>query len=308
MCLTVYRYCAAVDAAAKPGKGGASLLPRVLLSSLEDLLERLTGTPSANPVNSFAGRKPAKPGLDKIGSWIEGRLTKFIAGDEVANSAPANPVAIVPVKNGTQAPVGPFSHFSTISPGASGQISRTTSVADFQAPNGQLVVQPYSRSSSPVVPTPSQWGTDHAPEFSSSSAYHDQYASSSGTGFAPLAPRGVSREIFRDDDEFGVADETSKRQPDLYGDQNDSLKSMAYLSLGSESTGRTDSAYEPTHANGGDDDEDLGFGNTSLSRGRTPRPQGEGSEGTRSSESKPAETQQPRTKDSAANASSGKGW
>lgn len=121
------RYCAAIEAGAKPLTKSAqtqSLLPPAFMASLEDLLERLTGTPSINPANVLGGgRKSSKPGFDKLGSWIEGRLTKFIAGEEGEKMAP-KPAAL-----GGKAE-GPFAHFSSVSPDPSGSISRNPSMAD----------------------------------------------------------------------------------------------------------------------------------------------------------------------------------
>lgn len=269
--LTPHRYCSAVEAASKPIKNGPPLMPRAFLASLEDLLERLTGTPSANPANIFGGRKPAKPGFDKLGSWIEGRLTKFIAGEEDANSAPAKPAAAPPAKGSSQAPVGPFSHFSTISPGASGQVSRATSIADFHNQNGHLDVQPDSRRTSPRVLSQAQFGAEHTREpSSSSSSYGEQCASQDGapSGFAPWGLSRNPSQIYAD----RLDDDTPQGEP---SEDHGLLNPMAHLSLASGRDGPSPSSYEPKRPSGGDDDEDLGFGNTSLSRSRTPRPSGE---------------------------------
>ncbi len=268
--LTVYRYCAAISAAAKPGKGGPALMPRPMLASLEDLLERLTETPSANPVNILGGRKGGKPGLDKLGSWIEGRLTKFIAGEDHQESAPTKPIAAPPTKGGFQTQVGPFSHFSTISPGASGQISRATSMADFHAPNGQLAVQPDSRRTSPSVPQ-GGWGNDHGRESSSSSSmYGDQYSSHAGVSSA-FSSRGATQDVpLENDDERDT--QTGYGRSDSYGDDEDLLNPMEQQSARKRLNGSASPSYEPKNLNGADDDEDLGFGNASLSRARTPRP------------------------------------
>lgn len=52
----------------------------------------------------------SKPSLDGIGSWLEGRLTKFIAGEgEIAEESSGN---VTTSKTGF---VGPFSHYSAIS-------------------------------------------------------------------------------------------------------------------------------------------------------------------------------------------------
>jgi len=71
----------------------------------------------------------ARPSLDSIGNWLEGRLTKFIAGDE------ATPVANegVAVKE-QKSFAGPFTHYSTI-----------TSTAPSTSSSPQpTVINPYS--------------------------------------------------------------------------------------------------------------------------------------------------------------------
>ena len=53
----------------------------------------------------------AKPSLDTIGSWLEGRLTKFIAGEGEEEKSPE---ATHVIKEGSSA-AGPFSQYSVIS-------------------------------------------------------------------------------------------------------------------------------------------------------------------------------------------------
>lgn len=71
-----------------------------------------------------------KPSLDGIGSWLEGRLTKFIAGEgEDSPATTAHPGV-------SQGAHGPFSHYSTIS-----------SAAPSTAPSPQpSIVNPYTLS------------------------------------------------------------------------------------------------------------------------------------------------------------------
>lgn len=228
------RYCTAVETASKPGKNQPQILSPALLSSLEDLTERLTGTPSANPARLIGGRK-AKAGL---GSWIEGRLTKFIAGEEDA-LAPAKPAPAAAKDSG--APIGPFSHFSTISPAASGGPSRNLSTNDFEG-NG------YGRTSSSSSLYDADYTAQPAAQASYSSWSHDQ-----------------ETEPTADDD-----------TPTGNDDEAEFINPMAALSLGARGTAPSD--YQPPASSSHnriepeDDDEDMGFGNSSLSRGRTPRP------------------------------------
>jgi hypothetical protein len=60
--------------------------------------------------NSWISGKLAKPSLDSIGGWLEGRFTKLVTGDNDASS----PSTDHPKASDHQF-VGPFAHYSTIS-------------------------------------------------------------------------------------------------------------------------------------------------------------------------------------------------
>lgn len=256
------RYCSAVESASKIGKNGTSLLSRSVLNSLEDLQERLTGEPSTKPANLLGGRKQSsKPGVNKLGSWIEGRLTKFIAGEDDDEG----PIKAAPPTKGkgktvetASAPVGPFSHFSTISPGPSNPVTRQASTADIR--NGQLGVDVDSRRTSPGS------GHQKGPSSSASSMYGgEQYAPSGGGfgGYQPYAP---------DESGEGADEDTPHALEPAGGDDDvELLNPMAGLSLGAASQ-VSDYAPQSRRDEPEDDEDDLGFGNSGLSRNRTPKP------------------------------------
>ncbi|WVW83755.1 hypothetical protein I302_105776 [Kwoniella bestiolae CBS 10118] len=259
------KYCTAIEAGSRINKNLPSLLSPAYAASLEDLLERLTGEPSIDPPNVLgSGRKAAKPGFDKLGSWIEGRLTKFIAGEEGDGSAP-KPTA----SSGKVA--GPFSQFSTISTGTSGAPSRNTSVADLSnnGGNGYLGVSSVSRTTSPAMQMTPQWGQQPTvPTYggsSSSSSYGgDTYNQHDGAG-------GYSPWTGDNDDQGGT------ETPHAYGDDSEFINPMAQLNLGPSAP--TSSSYEPPKNKSSygirdedEDEDDLGFGNSALSRDRTPKP------------------------------------
>ncbi|ORY32492.1 Sec23-binding domain of Sec16-domain-containing protein [Naematelia encephala] len=257
------RYCNAVEAASRTGKGGPTLLQPAHQASLEDLLERLTGTPSVDPAKGIGARKSAKPTL---GSWIEGRLTKFIAGDEDGHSTAAPKAPAAKSKStATPATIGPFSHFSTISPAQSGTITRNHSTADLTGPNGHLGVFPDSRRTSPSAP-PRELGYQNQAEGSSTSSYggdqysHRQEASSGWTSW------GASQEVPQETQDEGMVDEPI--------DESGLLNPMAALSIGPPPVQQD---YAPSAAAARKDDDlededDLGFSNAGLSRNRTPKP------------------------------------
>jgi hypothetical protein len=244
-----FRYCTAVESASKVGKNGPTLLSRPFLNSLEDLQERLTGEPSTKPANLIGGRKSGKPGVNKLGSWIEGRLTKFIAGEEdTEGPIKATPPTKGKGKDSSAAPVGPFSHFSTISPGPSNPVTRATSTADFANGNGRA---------SPSVP-------NHQPTSSSSSStYGEQYNSGYG-GYNPYSVEGG---------QAGEEDTPHALGPSGDNDDVELLNPMAALSLGpTRHTPTQDYAPPSKGVEEEEDEDDLGFGNTALSRNRTPKP------------------------------------
>lgn len=236
-------------------------MPRSLLNSLEDLQERLTGEPSTKPANLFGARKQgSKPGVNKLGSWIEGRLTKFIAGEEEDEGhIKAAPPAKAKGQDPASAPVGPFSHFSTISPGPSNPVTRRTSTADVRS--GQLGVDVDSRRTSPSI------GHHQGSSSSASSTYGgEQYAPGGGGygGYQPYVPDAQGED----------ADEDTPHalEPAAGDDDVELLNPMAGLSLGAATHSQNDYAPTSRREEPEDDEDDLGFGNAALSRNRTPRP------------------------------------
>jgi hypothetical protein len=76
---------------------------------LKSLADRLSAAPHVGKANSWIGGKVAKPTLNGIGSWLEGRLTKFIADEGTEEvSKPAAAATSRPSH-------GPFANYSEIS-------------------------------------------------------------------------------------------------------------------------------------------------------------------------------------------------
>ncbi|RSH82757.1 uncharacterized protein EHS24_007751 [Apiotrichum porosum] len=235
------RYCEAIETAIKvaPKQAPPIRLQRHLASSMEDLLERLTGEPSISPSAGLGMRKSKSSAT--IGSWIEGRLTKFIAGEDDEN-APPKPAA-VPAK-GTTA-IGPFSHFSTISPGPSSGVSRAPSTVDLTIGIGGTL----------DVPSP----------FTNDSAY------SGGGGYSPWDG---------DNDESGPPAEpvpftNVAAVPTLNVDDSTGfINPMLNFGAPIVDTPLAIQDYTPKQQPVQDDEDDLddlGFGNAALSRNRTPK-------------------------------------
>lgn len=77
---------------------------------MRELSERISGTGAVDKTGSWISRTVAKPSLDGLGSWFEGRITKFVAG-EGDDTASAPPVAVPDASQ----QVGPFSHYAPVS-------------------------------------------------------------------------------------------------------------------------------------------------------------------------------------------------
>ena len=231
----------------------APLMPPALMACLDDLNERLTGTPSASPARVLGSRKSKAT----VGSWLENRLTKFIAGEE-DGTAPAKEVAPPKGKDAEGATaIGPFSHFSTISPSPSASVTRTTSTADVKTLSMGSI--PESEENSPTKNT-SQWG-----EPDSIGNGYGVSAGSSGWQPWSAAPSNTNAQ----DD---MAADESADTTDAEG--GEFINPMGGLSFGSAAaTPAAVPDYNPPKRVdlGDEEDEDLGFGNSSLSRARTPR-------------------------------------
>lgn len=118
--LNMYSYCNAVLAQLK----GVKVMDNAI-ATLAKEADMLSNRIAGNEVTSESGKKGGK-NLENIGSWFEGRLTKFIAGDEETSSKSAN--ASSTTKN---AQVGPFTHYSAISsPNATPNVTRAASSYD----------------------------------------------------------------------------------------------------------------------------------------------------------------------------------
>jgi hypothetical protein len=236
-------YCETIGAASEvPDKGKTRTLAPHLAAALEDLLERLSGEPSVAPTKGLrtSGVRKAKSSAT-LGSWIEGRLTKFIAGEE--DGVGAKPAGLTVKKDET---VGPFSHFSTISPSPapSQSVSRAVSSVDMNGPPSTGSMEP---------PTP------YGP---ASAGY--------GGGYHPWGG---------DDDDENEAETPHASAlttvPTVNVEaQGGFINPMGNLNFGSPSPAADYNPPARTAANdvpAFDDEDDLGFGNAGLSRGRTPK-------------------------------------
>ena len=131
------RYCEAIAQCLKQCKH-SPYLHSTLLSQSKQLSDRLVGAPQAGPGGNWVTRKMQRPTLDGVWGALEGRFTKFIAGEDGTAEADS------PNKNSkgsVSSSIGPFSHYSAITPdAASGGMTRQQSYNEL-------------RTGSPSVPT-----------------------------------------------------------------------------------------------------------------------------------------------------------
>ncbi|KAG6900882.1 hypothetical protein C0993_010000 [Termitomyces sp. T159_Od127] len=102
-----HKYCDAITAAIGRGSPYAT---SVLLEQLKGLNDRISGVTHVDK-SFWTGGKLGKPSLDSIGGWLEGRFTKLVTGDADLDNTPEEDV----IKADEGGFIGPFSHYSTIS-------------------------------------------------------------------------------------------------------------------------------------------------------------------------------------------------
>lgn len=137
------RYCDAVVASLRTRKVPDPASQRIKLQ-LQCLLSRING----EEFNVSSAKGLPKPKLENLGSWFEGTLTKFIAGDEGATTDPKASGHVKKSSSGS-AGIGPFTHFSAITPEATPALpSRAMSSYDIPGSASSYAPPPIQRSGS----------------------------------------------------------------------------------------------------------------------------------------------------------------
>ncbi|GAA5975728.1 hypothetical protein JCM11641_005850 [Rhodosporidiobolus odoratus] len=142
-----------------------------LVAQIKTLSERLGSAPGQKESGSWIARKVSRPTVNSLWSTFEGGFNKFVSGDsEPTPQQLAAKAEVAKVTNG--APVGPFSHYSSISPGStSGTLSRAQSSSDLAGSNHLQPIAPPVRPlsaagpSSPrgLAPPPATAAPHHSP-------------------------------------------------------------------------------------------------------------------------------------------------
>ncbi|KAH7914707.1 Sec23-binding domain of Sec16-domain-containing protein [Hygrophoropsis aurantiaca] len=172
------RYCEAISGSmGRP----SPYFNTVLSDQLKGLADRLIGAPHVGKGVAWIGGKMSKPSLDSIGNWLEGRLTKFIAGEGDEPPAPPHQSS----SNQQSAFAGPFSTISSTTTSASP--SPPPSMINIHAMSGN--VPPRRTGSAMAIPS----AQAHAPIDRASSAmeYYRPGRSSSPGPRQPYNPPSV---------------------------------------------------------------------------------------------------------------------
>ncbi|KAL8278678.1 hypothetical protein RQP46_008970 [Phenoliferia psychrophenolica] len=103
-----------------------------LVAQVKTLSDRLVAAPGHDKAGSWIARKIPKPTVESLWTGLEGRFTKFVAGEgETSAQELAAKAEVAKQAHLNGGPIGPFSHYSSISPGStSGTLSRTASQTD----------------------------------------------------------------------------------------------------------------------------------------------------------------------------------
>ncbi|CAH7666401.1 Sec23-binding domain of Sec16-domain-containing protein [Phakopsora pachyrhizi] len=130
------RYCEALAGTIKLASKPCPYYHTNLLEQLKVVSDRLLAAPVSEKGSSWISRKMPRPMLDNVWQTLEGRVHKFVAGeDDPVDPSGSNQN---PLSQGKA--LGPFSHYSSISPAnTSGTLSRVQSSSDLAYPNNQSI-------------------------------------------------------------------------------------------------------------------------------------------------------------------------
>lgn len=184
------RYCDAMTATLKLATKSSPYYHPPLLVQLKALSDRLVAGPAQDKGASWISRKMQRPTLDSVWSTVEGRFSKFVAGDNEPPVTPTNPRH----ETASRPTLGPFSHYSSISPaGSTGTLSRAQSSSDLLAAARAQAPHPAPAPTPPPVPAPAPPPTpsSKAPPPTSWKKGHHQRSSSLGTHGYQYDPHSV---------------------------------------------------------------------------------------------------------------------
>ncbi|KAH9817670.1 Sec23-binding domain of Sec16-domain-containing protein [Melampsora americana] len=125
------KYCESTAAIIKLATKPCPFYHSTLTDQIKALSDRLSAAPVPEKGSSWISRKMPRPTLDNVWQSLEGRVHKFVAGDDEGNTESGNngPAGLTLPNQA----IGPFSHYSSISPASSsGTLSRAQSSSDLR--------------------------------------------------------------------------------------------------------------------------------------------------------------------------------
>lgn len=118
------RYCDAIGSTMKLATKPSPFYHPALLAQVTQFSDRLSNV-SFQDKGSWLSRKVQRPTLDNVWSTLEGRFTKFVAGE--AEVDPQEALRKKQAEDAAKAVAGPFAHYSSITPHGPESISRNPS-------------------------------------------------------------------------------------------------------------------------------------------------------------------------------------
>jgi hypothetical protein len=166
----LHRYCEAIGGTLKLATKMSPYYHSALVEQVKYFSERLVGVPS-DKSGSWITRTMQRPKLDTLWSTLEDRVSKFVAGEGDPDQQPASgkgPNATILHGGGASTvaakAVGPFSHYSSISPAStSATVSRASSNADLAATAALQTPTSFTPASIPPPPRPNSAQARRAP-------------------------------------------------------------------------------------------------------------------------------------------------
>jgi COPII coat assembly protein SEC16 len=266
-----------------------------LSEQIRELTYRLDGAPHLDKTGSWIRGKVTRPSLDSLGNWLGGRLTELVAGDD---DSPTMDGDTTPHESKTFA--GPFSHYSTITPSTTSKVPSPqpstdhSTFADAQKKHPQRTGSAQAlrhnpqvqidRASSAMEYRPAYRNSSPGPRIASASAATTQFSQTDfNYGVYPYANEATNSSYQQSSDgdlragawwgssSTGNSSTTTPTVPLLPNDRLSSSSDFVSLMEVSPIPSISDSSITPRSSalvtyEEGEDDDDLGLGNSSSKR------------------------------------------
>ncbi|KAH8833595.1 Sec23-binding domain of Sec16-domain-containing protein [Flagelloscypha sp. PMI_526] len=252
------KYCDAISASLNQP---SPYFTQLFVDQLKELSNRTAGIAHADKGAGWAS-KLSKPSLDGVAGFFERGFTKLVTGDETATTVEE---AETPA---TRAFAGPFAHYSEISSTTTSQSpspapSLNSSLSTLNAPPLHSYSQPglgIDRASSAVDYT-RRGKSEPVHRISSANALTTTFSQASSGAYQPYAPSLSSPANGSEDDAEGG------QELSWWGSSSNMATPTASCFC---KTLLRPTSHTPAPADVFDDDDDLGFGNSSIKKSQKP--------------------------------------